>query len=72
VYNMVRAWQGGFGAVTVHGMVSPAYVVARPKSAFSTEIIEQQLRTSNAVEEIRRYSQGVFGGSAGRRTSRQV
>ena len=31
VYNMMRAWQGGFGTVTVEGMVSPAYVVARPQ-----------------------------------------
>ena len=59
VYNMMRAWQGGFGAVSVHGMVSPAYVVARPKSGLLTSIIEQQLRTPNAVEEMRRYSQGV-------------
>jgi type I restriction enzyme S subunit len=40
-------------------MVSPAYVVARPKSGLLTSIIEQQLRTPNAVEEMRRYSQGV-------------
>ena len=30
-YNMMRAWQGAFGAVRVDGMVSPAYVVAKPK-----------------------------------------
>jgi len=59
VYNMMRAWQGGFGTVEVPGMVSPAYVVARPRFPVSTEIIEHQLRTPNAVEEMRRYSQGV-------------
>lgn len=59
VYNMMRAWQGGFGSVTVEGMVSPAYVVARPTCEFVTEFIEQQLRTPNAVEEMRRHSQGV-------------
>ncbi|WP_294000942.1 restriction endonuclease subunit S [Sphaerotilus sp.] len=59
VYNMMRAWQGGFGAVTIAGMVSPAYVVARPTRSFITEFIEQQLRTPNAVEEMRRHSQGV-------------
>src|SRR5437868_2568802 len=36
VYNMMRAWQGGFGAVRVIGMVSPAYVVARPRATFLT------------------------------------
>lgn len=59
VYNMMRAWQGGFGTVEVAGMVSPAYVVARPRFPFSTEFIEQQLRSPQAVEEMRRYSRGV-------------
>jgi|SRR3984957_11145345 len=59
VYNMMRAWQGGFGSVTVAGMVSPAYVVARPLKIFSTEFVEQLLRTPPAIEELRRYSHGV-------------
>lgn len=59
VYNMMRAWQGGFGSVTVPGMVSPAYVVARPLSKIRTEFVEQLLRTPQAVEELRRHSQGV-------------
>jgi type I restriction enzyme S subunit len=59
VYNMMRAWQGGFGAVATEGMVSPAYVVARPTSAFSTKFIELLLRTPGAIEEMRRYSKGV-------------
>jgi type I restriction enzyme S subunit len=59
VYNMMRAWQGGFGTVTVSGMVSPAYVVARPIKQFSSQFVELLLRTSCAVEEMRRYSQGV-------------
>lgn len=58
-YNMMRAWQGGFGSVTVFGMVSPAYVVARPIRKFSTSIIEQQLRTPHAVTEIKRHSRGI-------------
>jgi type I restriction enzyme, S subunit len=59
VYNMMRAWQGGFGTVNVHGMVSPAYVVARPKEQTCTQFIEYLLRTPNAVEEMRRRSRGV-------------
>lgn len=59
VYNMMRAWQGGFGTVEVAGMVSPAYVVARPRYPFSTAFIEQQLRSPQAVEEMRRHSRGV-------------
>jgi type I restriction enzyme S subunit len=59
VYNMMRAWQGGFGTVAVEGMVSPAYVVARPLTEASTYLLEAQLRTPRAVEEMRRHSQGV-------------
>ena len=59
VYNMMRAWQGGFGAVSVDGMVSPAYVVARPIGEFSTPYVERLLRTPQAIEQMRRYSQGV-------------
>jgi type I restriction enzyme, S subunit len=59
VYNMMRAWQGGFGSVTVPGLVSPAYVVARPIRAFSSAFVELVLRTSCAVEEMRRHSHGV-------------
>jgi len=59
VYNMMRAWQGGFGSVAVDGMVSPAYVVARPRTAFSTAFVESVLRTPNAIEEMRGRSRGV-------------
>src|SRR5690606_6536699 len=59
VYNMMRAWQGAFGTVTTEGLVSPAYVVARPKSTVSTTFVEQVLRTPKAIEQMRRYSKGV-------------
>jgi type I restriction enzyme S subunit len=59
VYNMMRAWQGGFGAVSVAGQVSPAYVVARPRVTDVSPFIELLLRTPNAVEEMRRRSHGV-------------
>ncbi len=59
VYNMMRAWQGGFGTVTVAGMVSPAYVVARPKRSLETAYVEHLLRTPQAIEQMRRHSRGV-------------
>jgi type I restriction enzyme S subunit len=59
VYNMMRAWQGGFGAVTVPGQISPAYVVARPKRQVSSRFIELLLRTPQAIEEVRCSSYGV-------------
>lgn len=58
-YNMMRAWQGAFGAVTVDGLVSPAYVVAEPMIEFRTAYIENLLRTPMAIEEMRRYSRGI-------------
>lgn len=59
VYNMMRAWQGAFGAVQVDGLVSPAYVVARPVADFRTKFIEHLLHTKSAAEEIRRFSRGI-------------
>lgn len=59
VYNMMRAWQGAFGSVTVEGLVSPAYVVAEPKAVFRTKFIEILLQTSSGSEEVRRYSKGI-------------
>ncbi len=59
VYNMMRAWQGGFGTVRVDGMVSPAYVVARPKLPILTDYVEHLLRTPKAIEQMRRHSRGI-------------
>ncbi|WP_417277512.1 restriction endonuclease subunit S [Celeribacter sp.] len=59
VYNMMRAWQGAFGAVQVDGLVSPAYVVAHPIAEFRTKFIEHILHTKSASEEIRRFSRGI-------------
>ena len=60
-YNMMRAWQGAFGAVRVDGMVSPAYVVAKPKvsSMIDSRYMEALLRTPSAIEEMHRYSRGI-------------
>jgi type I restriction enzyme S subunit len=58
-YNMMRAWQGGIGTVNVHGMVSPAYVVARPTRSLVTKYVEHLLRTPQAVTEMRRHSRGI-------------
>lgn len=55
----MRAWQGGFGSVTVAGMVSPAYVVARPRRPITTDYVEHLLRTPQAIEQMRRHSRGI-------------
>lgn len=60
-YNMMRAWQGAFGAVRTDGMISPAYVVAKPKAnaEIDSRYIEALLRTPSAIEEMHRYSHGI-------------
>lgn len=60
VYNMMRAWQGGFGTVRVEGMVSPAYVVVRPRGGLRTEFVELLLRTPNAIVEMKGHSKGII------------
>ena len=58
-YNMMRAWQGAFGAVRVEGMVSPAYVIAKPKTEIDSRYMEALLRTPSAMQEMKRYSYGI-------------
>lgn len=58
-YNMMRAWQGAFGAVRVDGMVSPAYVIAKPQREIDSRYMEALLRTPAAKEEMKRYSHGI-------------
>lgn len=58
-YNMMRAWQGAFGAVRVDGMVSPAYVIAKPKIEIDSRYMEALLRTQAAKQEMKRYSYGI-------------
>lgn len=59
VYNQMRAWQGAFGAAKTEGLVSPAYVVARPGPSVLPGFVEHLLRAPAAMEEIRRRSRGI-------------
>ena len=59
VYNMMRAWQGAFGVAKVDGLVSPAYVVARPNRGLHSPYFEHLLRTPSCVEQFRRASKGI-------------
>ena len=59
VYNMMRAWQGAFGVAKVDGLVSPAYVVARPSEEIHAPFFEHLLRTPMWIEEFRRSSKGI-------------
>lgn len=58
-YNMMRAWQGGIGAVYTHGMVSPAYVVARPLGDIDSEYFELLYRTALFIRQMDAFSKGI-------------
>lgn len=58
-YNMMRAWQGGIGAVHTHGMVSPAYVVARPTDAMTADYFELLYRTAAFIKQMDANSKGI-------------
>ena len=58
-FNMMRAWQGGIGAVSTDGMVSPAYIVAKPKPHINSEYFELQYRCPEFIQQMDRYSKGI-------------
>jgi type I restriction enzyme S subunit len=58
-FNMMRAWQGAIGAVRTNGMVSPAYVVAKPKIEIDADFFEFQYRTANFIQQMDRFSKGI-------------
>mgnify|MGYP001120132036 CR=1 FL=1 len=58
-FNMMRAWQGGIGAVSTDGMVSPAYIVAKPKPRINSEYFELQYRCPEFIQQMDRYSKGI-------------
>lgn len=58
-YNMMRAWQGAIGAVPVDGLVSPAYVVAKPTEGVESRYFEGLFRTSWYKKDFERYSYGI-------------
>lgn len=59
VFNMMRAWQGAIGSVSTRGMVSPAYVVAKPNHKIDALFFEYQYRTSAFIQEMNRFSKGI-------------
>jgi len=58
-YNMMRMWQGALGAVPVDGLVSPAYVVARPSADTETRYFSYLFRTAAYMAEVDGYSRGI-------------
>ena len=58
-YNKMRAWQGAVGVSDYRGIVSPAYVVERPRKGASSHYLHHLLRTPAFAKEAERWSYGI-------------
>ena len=58
-YNKMRAWQGAVGMSEYRGIVSPAYVVQRPRQEINSRYLHYLLRTPAFAKEAERWSYGV-------------
>lgn len=59
VYNMMRMWQGAAGIAPVDGLVSPAYVVAKPLPQVNPAYFASLFRTDSYLAEIDAFSRGI-------------
>lgn len=59
VYNMMRMWQGAAGIAPVDGLVSPAYVVAKPLPHVNPGYFASLFRTDDYLAEIDSFSRGI-------------
>ena len=58
-YNKMRAWQGAVGASEYQGIVSPAYVVERPRNGVISDFFHYLFRTPGFAKEAERWSYGI-------------
>ncbi len=58
-YNKMRAWQGAIGVSEYRGIVSPAYVVQRPRNGTHSRYLHYLLRTPAFAKEAERRSYGI-------------
>ncbi len=58
-YNMMRMWQGAVGVAPVDGLISPAYVVARPFPEVEARYYAYLFRTGAYMREANKFSRGI-------------
>jgi type I restriction enzyme, S subunit len=58
-YNTMRMWQGALGVCPADGLVSPAYVVARPFDGVEPGYFAALFRTGDYMAEIDAASRGI-------------
>lgn len=59
VYNKMRAWQGAIGLSDYQGIVSPAYIVQRPRNGVNPQYFHYLMRTPAFAKEAERWSYGI-------------
>jgi len=58
-YNTMRMWQGAVGVAPIDGLVSPAYVVARPIAGVKSAYFGLVFRLPAYMNEVNRNSRGI-------------
>ena len=58
-YNMMRMWQGAVGVAPADGLISPAYVVARPFPEVEPRYYSYLFRTGDYMREVNKFSRGI-------------
>jgi len=58
-YNMMRMWQGAVGVAPVDGLISPAYIVARPMPETQARYFTQLFCTDAYKNVVNIFSRGI-------------
>jgi type I restriction enzyme S subunit len=58
-YNIMRMWQGAVGVAPCDGLISPAYVVARPLPGVDSRFYTYLFRTAAYMREVDFASRGI-------------
>lgn len=58
-YNKMRMWQGAVGVSKYRGIVSPAYIILKPRENAHADYFHYLLRTREYTKESQRYSYGI-------------
>ena len=58
-YNMMRMWQGAVGVAPIAGLISPAYVVARPLPQVNQHYYSYLFRTNAYMQQVNSASRGI-------------
>ena len=59
VFNMMRAWQGAIGIVQSDGLVSPAYIVAKPIVNICPAFMDKYIKLPESINRLHKKSYGV-------------